>query len=79
MLVSSDSPSACNSVHSIRPSSVWLVIHAVIQMKHARELGKNYQEVIPKDTTDRELFKKAGRYVALTVLLVKLCDALTLP
>ena len=25
-------------------------------------MKKNHEEVIPKDTTDRELFKKAGRY-----------------
>lgn len=37
----------------------------VVQMKHARELKRNHQDVIPKDTTERELFKKSGRYVAL--------------
>ena len=33
-----------------------------MQIKHARELQKDHQEVLPKDTTDRELLKKAGRY-----------------
>ena len=32
-----------------------------MQIKHARELRKDHQEVLPKDTTDRELLKKAGR------------------
>ncbi|DBB15448.1 hypothetical protein WJX82_010599 [Trebouxia sp. C0006] len=30
-------------------------------IKHARELQKDHQEVLPKDATDRELLKKAGR------------------
>ncbi|KAL3136053.1 hypothetical protein ABBQ32_007083 [Trebouxia sp. C0010 RCD-2024] len=30
-------------------------------VKHARGLKRKHQEIIPKDTTDRELFKKAGR------------------
>ncbi|KAL0032654.1 hypothetical protein WJX79_000612 [Trebouxia sp. C0005] len=30
-------------------------------IKHARELHRDHQEVLPKDTTDRELLKKAGR------------------
>jgi len=33
-----------------------------LQIKHAREVQKDHQEVLPKDTTDRELLKKAGRY-----------------
>ena len=39
-----------------------------LQIKHARELRKDHQEVLPKDTTDRELLKKAGRYQVLFVL-----------
>ncbi|KAL0022606.1 hypothetical protein WJX77_009306 [Trebouxia sp. C0004] len=30
-------------------------------IKHARELHKDHQAVLPKDATDRELLKKAGR------------------
>jgi len=41
-----------------------------LQIKHARELHKDHQEVLPKDTTDRELLKKAGRYQALFVCTV---------
>ena len=41
-----------------------------LQIKHARELHKDHQEVLPKDTTDRELLKKAGRYRALFVCTV---------
>jgi len=43
-----------------------------LQIKHARELHKNHHEVLPKDTTDRELLKKAGRYQALYVCTVML-------
>ena len=35
---------------------------AWLQIKHARELHKDHQEVLPKDANDRELLKKAGRY-----------------
>ena len=42
-------------------------VGCAVQMKHARELKRNHQEIIPKDTTDRELFKKAGRSAMLTV------------
>ncbi len=41
-----------------------------LQIKHARELHKDHQEVLPKDTTDRELLKKAGRYQVFFVCIV---------
>ena len=43
-----------------------------MQIKHARELHKDHQEVLPKDTTDRELLKKAGRYQESFVCTVML-------
>ena len=32
-----------------------------LQSKLAKALKKDPQQIIPKETTDRELFKKAGR------------------
>ena len=45
---------------------------AALQIKHAKALKKGHQHIISTETTDRELFKKAGRYTTVALLLASL-------
>lgn len=38
-------------------------VECCLQVKHAKELRKDHQTIVPTDVTDKELFKRAGRYV----------------